>query len=554
MEMNYQKGERRARVRSTSICRAFLKAGPRLLMIGVLLGSAFFLHSGIASPGNVWYGVFAKPFYSNQGDNRVLAMAAFNGAVYAGTGRWGGNVPSASIYSLVSEGCKLWDYTTPPWSQYTSGKSMAMSVFKNYLYVGTDQGEVWRTGDGLKWSNVTGNWIYSWGPGIADCISDMAEFKGNLYISFCGNGIWRTSDGSSWNQVPGPSGANINDLSSLEAFNGYLYAGVGLKIPSGSFTYRKGIQLWRSVDGKNWNIFKGVVEPADGLSAYFYPEHVHALSGFKGYLYLGEYHGQGLYRTDGSATSWNYVPNAITEGKGSVFRLAEHAGKLYLGASHLAPPDAPGVPGTRLLFSSTNGTQWQPVSGSPTVSNNCSSIISLLSHGGKLYVGTDNPSISGWLEIQALGPAPAPICQVGDIGMGVDRVVAKTSDIINIVREYFPHLPPLEVLPPIGPIPPGPYEGEWEFVLVSDIIRAVHELEIPPEAEEVRELILQHLEAVEAEVGLAMSILFEAVHDVPQEELQWIEQPDVSEEVIAHLEIALQLCGEIFELLPPMGS
>lgn len=354
----------------------------------------------------VWNNVLSKPFSAKDGDSAIWAMAEFGGELYVGAGR-SGTVTSANVYRLTHDGCKKWDKVTPPWSSATG--EMAMAVFKNQLYVGTDQGEVWRAADGESWYNTTGNL-----PSVGQ-IDAMAEFKGYLHIS-AGTTIWRTLDGSSWKLVINLSTKDpkIYDIRSLEVFNNHLYAGIGLKnpvyvnTPQGKvLVNKKGIRIWRTADGKNWSMFKEVVEPLGYLGVKFYPEHVHALKAFKGYLYVGEYHGHGLYRTDGSATSWDYIPDAISEGTGSSFRLMEHAGKLYLGASHLAPPDAPGVPGTHLLFTSTNGTKWKPVSGR-VVDNDHSSVTSLLSHGGRLYVGTLNPSKSGSVALLELGPEIVP--------------------------------------------------------------------------------------------------------------------------------------------------
>jgi tetratricopeptide (TPR) repeat protein len=334
-----------------------------------------------------WRKAFSQSFSEKDGNDEILAMAAFGGELYIGAGRVG-TVTSANVYRLVQNGCKHWQDVTPPWSSATGGYVMAMAVFKGYLYVGTDQGEVWRAADGESWENVTGNFQFGQ-------INAMAAFEDDLYLC-SGTRLWRTSNGSVWQLMVdlNTQDSRIFDINSLEVFKGYLYAGIGLNKP-------KGIQLWRTLDGKNWSKFQELVQEPGPLG-FIYPEHVHALKAFNGHLYVGRYHGHGLHRTDGSAASWDYIPDAISEGSGSVFRLQEHAGRLYIGASHLAPPDAPGVPGTHLLYTSVDGTQWAPVPGSPTVGNDYTSVMSLLSHQGRLYVGTANSSQSGSVVVWEL--------------------------------------------------------------------------------------------------------------------------------------------------------
>lgn len=421
----------------------------QFLSIAVLIATAFCLpaENASAASGDVWYKVFSRSFYSNYGDKDVLAMAAFGGTVYAGVGR--GETPySANIYRLEHEGCKLWDCFTPLWACDITVDSMAMEVFKSKLYVGTAQGEVWRT-DGLQWKNwenVTGNWGYT-------NVDDMAVFSvmGADHLYIIAAGIRCTSDGISWGKpvyLPDP---RIHDVGSLEVFDGYLYAGAGLSFKKGTASW-KGIQLWRTKNGKDWSLFKEVAAPL--FSA---PEHVHALKAFNGYLYVGEYHGQWLYRTDGKK-SWEYIDTKVVKG-GGVYRLVEHDNTLYLGMNDWFGTD--GYLGDYLLYSSSDGKQWSAGTGYPVVDSDSQAVGSLLSYGKKLYVGLHGrPLTDGTLEICALGPAPAPSCAFTATETAVDKVVLKILAIVNSTYEHAPHLPDLRVLPPIGPRPPPPNGDE----------------------------------------------------------------------------------------------
>jgi tetratricopeptide (TPR) repeat protein len=253
---------------------------------------------------------------------------------------------------------------------------MTMGVFKNYLYVGNDQGEVFRT-DGSSWSKV--NWT-------SGSVTAMAEFNGNFYAA-TQTKIWKSPDGSSWQQVVDNvfGEAKNHDITSLEVFNAYLYAGVGRDNANG-------IQIWRTSDGTNWNKFHELI-PQGGLSAVLYPGHVHALRAFKGYLYIGEYHGQGIYRTDGSLSPspshWEEL-NPINA-SGDNFRMFVLQDKLYLGLTFLF--SYPSV--EDMLYCSSDGTQWDPVPGGPKRGSTASGVRSLFSTGGRLYVGTANSNTSG---------------------------------------------------------------------------------------------------------------------------------------------------------------
>lgn len=83
------------------------------------------------------------------------------------------------------------------------------------------------------------------------------------------------------------------------------------------------------------------------------------------------------------------------------------------------------------------------------------------------------------------------------------------------------------------------------------MIDAVDGIEVPPEVVETKQLVLADLDLVDAEVGLAMSILYEATdHDV--ESLQILDEAEIIDEVLGHLENALALCEEASSLLSLM--
>ena len=322
---------------------------------------------------DVWYKIFTESFTATQGNDTIVAINELNDELYIGVGRYGKD--QANVYRLSQNGCKQWKDVTPQWSASSGGYSMAMGVFNNYLYVGNDQGEVFRT-DGSGWTEVS--WTKS-------NVTAMAEFNGNFYASTMDE-IWMSPDGSSWQRVIDNvfGEAKNHDIQSLEVFNAYLYAGVGRDNSNG-------IQLWRTSDGKKWEKFHELI-PQQGFSV-LYPGHVHALRTFKGYLYVGEYHGTGIYRTDGtlspSPSHWEEL-NPINA-SGDIFRMFVHQNKLYLGLTFMF--SYPSV--EDMLYYTSDGTQWNPVPGGPKRGSTASGVRSLFSTGERLYAGTANSSTSG---------------------------------------------------------------------------------------------------------------------------------------------------------------
>jgi hypothetical protein len=513
-----------------------------LVLFLVATVSSFSAEKAFAASGDVWYKVLTMPYYSIFGDKDVMAMAAFGGTIYVGVGRSSGTT-SANVYRLEYEGCKLWDCFTPPWSSDTGGYAMAMQVFGSKLYVGTDSGEIWRT-DGLQWSDwqdVTGNWKR---PAN---VNYMAVFNVNgkdyLYATVQ-NIIWRTSDGVNWETPVNLAGADprIFDVMALEVFNGYLYAGAGLSFPNPQDNTEtlRGIQLWRTKNGVDWTKFKEEVEEP-GYTTVIVPEHVHALKAFKGYLYVGAYHGTNLYRTDG-VNSWDVIDTKVVIG-GGVYRLWEHSGTLYLGMNNWF------MTGTNdyLLYSSPDGITWSAETGGPVSDSNTCAVGSLLSFGDELYVGLHGlDNTPGMMEIWALGPTESS-CYFKVINRYLYSVVRPKIWEIILPVQSGPALPDLRVLPPVGPRPPPPTEEtsyEWDFTLVSNMIDAINRVDVPTEKENIRENVLADLTQVDAEMGQAMLMISGNAMGPAAMGLGAADNNGVANEVLAHLYNALHCCDK----------
>jgi len=352
-----------------------------------------------------WTSTLSLPVYlPPAATNDVAAMAEFGGDLFVGVGgfhymSW---PKSAAVLRLSHAGCKQWDDVTPPFVAGTAGDSMAMAVFAGQLYVGTDEGELFRTPDGQQWKKVTG---YT-EPG--DIIS-MAQLGSYLYVNN-GGAILRSSDGAVWTPVVGPSPAKHSysfgepswkaTIESFITFNGSLWAGVGRDTVSG-------LAVWTSSDGVNWSKSLDVAPQGNGNIGTNVPSHVHAMQAYKGQLYVATYHGNEMYRTDG-VTGWKKSTVPMT-GDGDMLRMTVHNNTLYLGRSFFmcsAPTSS-----DYLLYSSTNGTTWSPVAGS-NLGAARRKVTSMLSSGGNLWVGFYNDQAGA--EVFAYGQVSP--CQISDLG------------------------------------------------------------------------------------------------------------------------------------------
>ncbi len=355
-----------------------------------------------------WTSVYRAAYTGTEGNDGIVSLAEYRGSLYLGAGRF----PSASSSVCSAIVCRRdlasdaaqWQEFTPPWSPLTNGYSMAMCAFQERLFVGNDQGEVWRT-DGQTWEALAN-------PGF-DKVSAMVEFRGSLYVATLAATIWRIASDGSWHPVVDAGGAQPaqfgdptnKDISSLEVFSGQLYAGVG---KDGA----DGIEIWRTADGANWERFHAILPQGLGQT----PGHVHAMKSHGDYLYVALYHGRVVCRTDGSLAPepGHWSGSSELDVPGDVFRLAEHRGLLYLGL--WCTPTAGSI-GAPLLYSSANGLLWTPAEGGPVVDSSSHTAWSLLSSGdspGRLYLGTRSlaPAGSGEVRLWRLAPEPEVLAGV----------------------------------------------------------------------------------------------------------------------------------------------
>jgi hypothetical protein len=140
----------------------------------------------------------------------------------------------------------------------TNGEVMRLGVFNGQLYAATwsytstHGAEIWRssTGDSGSWTQVVSNGL---GDAANRAVLTMEEFNGALYAgtrsyiggTYTGAEVWRTADGLTWTAVitNGFGYTGTYDVSALEVFGGYLYAGTG-RYDLSAQSYPGG-QIWR---------------------------------------------------------------------------------------------------------------------------------------------------------------------------------------------------------------------------------------------------------------------------------------------------------------------
>lgn len=191
-----------------------------------------------------------------------------------------------------------------------------------------------------------------------------------------------------WQQVNsnGFGDQQTGEVSALEAFNGYLYAGT--HHPIDPLLLYDGAQIFRSPDGVTWT---PVTQPGFGIAHDYKPPAILDLMVFNGYLYAST--GQG----DGPAQIWRsldgiiWAPMTITGFSDpdtvDITAFAEYGGWIYAGATNL-------ISGAQIWrsFSGDNNT-WTKVAPGGAGSAPAS-VTGFAVFGGALYaaVGSSAPA------------------------------------------------------------------------------------------------------------------------------------------------------------------
>lgn len=185
--------------------------------------------------------------FGDPANAEVMSLQTFDGYLYAGT------------FTSAEHGGEIWrsasgdgDSWAPVADDTTFGESgneaiLSMREFDGALYAATSNmshgGEIWRTRNGTTWAQVNDD-----GFGNSDNVRivSLAVHDGALYAgtwnAIDGGQIWHTSNGGDWVQAEGSGfdGSDNRAISSLLSLDGYLYALAA--------NFDTGPEVWRSDD------------------------------------------------------------------------------------------------------------------------------------------------------------------------------------------------------------------------------------------------------------------------------------------------------------------
>ena len=248
---------------------------------------------------------------------QIPSLVAFGQYLYAGS--WWMDFDSGAVKAQIwrTGDSENWEKVF----EADENGAAALVVFKEYLYCGSWNGKIWRSKDGLNWQEVVPDGFGDINNGVAR----MAIYNNILFASTwngtTGTEIWQTANGTDWeltvdnglNGDPNTCGAIAS-----EVFKGRLYWG----------TFRNCLapaQLWRT-DGKTIEalVTDGFGNPDNsGISS---------LAAFGGYLYAGVGNGRGVVQVwrSSNGRDWTrvYVSNNLI--LGAINALEVYDEQLYL--------------------------------------------------------------------------------------------------------------------------------------------------------------------------------------------------------------------------------
>lgn len=190
-----------------------------------------------------------------------------------------------------------------------------------------------------------------------------------------------------WQQVnsSGFGDSTTGEITALESFNNYLYAGTHNPIdPEPLFD---GAQIFRSPDGLTWN---AVTQPGFGNAHDIAPPAILDFAVFKGFLYAGTGRGNAsqLWRSS-NGTIW--APMDVTgfsdPDNVNITALVEYGGKLYAGVTNQ-------VSGVQIWSSSTGDNNSWTKQTTPTLPEMASSVTGFAVFNGALYAAVEFESNS----------------------------------------------------------------------------------------------------------------------------------------------------------------
>lgn len=283
------------------------------------------------------------PAYTYEG---VYSLNIYKGELYAGLG-------------LSTNDAEVWKWDGAAWTKIggdgiNSGWSgiqrvSSMTVYNNDLYVGlygtANNGQVYKW-NGSAWTYVGGNTVsggYNAWPAGYEGVTGLTVVNNKIYAGMAAStgdaDIWQLS-GTTWTQIGGDdlnsswASATYEDVDSMVAYNGDLYAGLGSSTGDA--------EVWK-YNGSSWSKIGGDDSGGGTTWTDGQYEQVRSLVVYNGELYAGLANGLGdgeVWKYNGSTwtksaggganSSWaaatvSYVPSM------SIFK-----GKLYAAVGGLS--------------------------------------------------------------------------------------------------------------------------------------------------------------------------------------------------------------------------
>lgn len=278
-----------------------------------------------------------------------------------------------------------------------------LQQFKGQMYAGTTSdeqngGEVWRSANGKSWKQVV---AAGFGDPTNAEVTRFIEFRNAIYAvtrslsDQHGAEVWRsaTGDTGDWERVVtnGFDDAQNQVVSALAVFNKVLFAG--------ATNPASGLQVWRSVNGKDWT----AVLPGESGAVVPVGEGVTAFAAYNDQLYAATTGGPDLstgtavwacQTCDGSDWSRSTPDDFGTPGMTGPAALAVHQDALYLAASN----PTSGIE----VWRTQSGTEWEKVNEGGFGNPNNTALYSAnaaASMSDRLFIGTSNPVDGSQLNV-----------------------------------------------------------------------------------------------------------------------------------------------------------
>ena len=185
--------------------------------------------------------------YSLESKNAALMVNADSGVVSVVAGLAAGSRVTA-VFAVGYEGGSLARFSLI----LRVDTSVSYENAAMYVIGGNDRNDVWRSADGIVWTEVTDS-----APFSGNYREEVVSYGGSLWVvgGYDGhqlkNDIWRSADGVNWSKMAGAAPLlNSGESYQVVSHGGHLWLLVN-KQNSSNFCHN-GREVWRSRDGITW--------------------------------------------------------------------------------------------------------------------------------------------------------------------------------------------------------------------------------------------------------------------------------------------------------------